>query len=482
MELRDTLKKVKNYKIISDIYNGNNFCQCGERLTLENLQFCDLGHSLRCKCGIKYFLISGIDRFEEIIVDTKYGYGHNGRFIIRKLMTYITIDSENKAYIPESIREESEYLIIKANSNYLSNLTEVGIQYYNDNLEVTPTIKDKFFDSFTMNDLKFMGESFKKICDEKNIKPNYGEIVKSFTNNYNNMKYEEFLRAIFGEYIVEAFYNCGLEYLLDYNLAQRINTIEKSIFINKKATTPSEILEIPQGVIDLISKNKWNLSYINEIQKFIKYNSYESFKILIENNYDLFNIESLNNISRLLEYGYKASKLVTYVEEIIKDENLESKDIIQYLVDSISMSRRMEIDFSYYGKNLKKRHDKIVENYSIVIDEINNKKIKLIKDNLVIKQYGNEYVTIIPENIEQIKNEGIKQKNCVLSYVSKIGLDETIILFIRKSDNLNESYITLEITKNKMCQAKRALNKSIDIKDKRYLYNLAILNNWEYRL
>lgn len=73
------------------------------------------------------------------------------------------------------------------------------------------------------------------------------------------------------------------------------------------------------------------------------------------------------------------------------------------------------------------------------------------------------YIVIVPTTVEQIHEEGRKQKNCVAGYISDIANGETYVVLVRKKATPNVALITCQITPG-----------NLDIRQERYSLNREI--------
>ena len=101
---------------------------------------------------------------------------------------------------------------------------------------------------------------------------------------------------------------------------------------------------------------------------------------------------------------------------------------------------------------------------------------KKIEDRLkIIEKYkyrDNELEVIFPQNIEDLFQEGRNNHNCVGSYCDRYANGSSNIGFIRKIDNPEQSYITIEVNSDftKVNQAFYSSNRDItSIRDIKFI-------------
>ena len=147
--------------------------------------------------------------------------------------------------------------------------------------------------------------------------------------------------------------------------------------------------------------------------------------------------------------------------------------------------------FIYMPNNFKQVHDRVAKEYKDLKDrkaaaekkrrdKLVAKKMQKIKkgmeeifsknagvDALNIK--GNGLILIVPENSAAIKEEGEALHHCVGTYIERVAKGETAIFFIRKENEPNKPYYTLEWRDNKVIQCRGMNNCSVTDKVKAFV-------------
>jgi len=115
----------------------------------------------------------------------------------------------------------------------------------------------------------------------------------------------------------------------------------------------------------------------------------------------------------------------------------------------------MRNEFNLYPKVFKEAHDRKMEEYKIFIDRREREKrlrvsriiekMKTDRDNIPVFNMSYKGMFIrLPANADEIRKEGEQLHHCVGTYVNRVANGETVILFIRKKDNPDKSWFTLE--------------------------------------
>ena len=87
--------------------------------------------------------------------------------------------------------------------------------------------------------------------------------------------------------------------------------------------------------------------------------------------------------------------------------------------------------------------------YIAKADEINNRKMSEYQEyhRNALTCETDTHIVIVPTTIEELRNEGKAQGNCVGGYGSAIGNKERNVVFIRRKSDPNRAYITCDITR-----------------------------------
>ncbi len=93
------------------------------------------------------------------------------------------------------------------------------------------------------------------------------------------------------------------------------------------------------------------------------------------------------------------------------------------------------------------------EDYDKAIARANRKRIYEWQERI------GDYVVRYPQTINDFCREAIYMQNCLMSYVEPYINNDTTLLFMRKKDDVNMPFITIEIYKNELMQAYHRFNK-----------------------
>lgn len=257
--------------------------------------------------------------------------------------------------------------------------------------------------------------------------------------------------------------------------------------INEEGTTPSTILNLSKYSIKQLIK------YQPLVNHFIETNLVNVLKLLEKRLGDrivpYFNtfVELSNdyptwlnyiNVSKLIELVTNANisinKLYKYMYE---DAPLNQflyipASILDLLCDSFNMTKDLNIDFDKAPSSLERYHNTLVKEIKILNDKDNDAAINRVSNKYkhleyiseideTTNTYKNKYSIIIPKTANDLIMEGKRMNHCVGSYIERMKKNISIILFVRLSDNINTSFVTMEYNPvtNSIVQIKARYNE-----------------------
>lgn len=156
----------------------------------------------------------------------------------------------------------------------------------------------------------------------------------------------------------------------------------------------------------------------------------------------------------------------------LKKQSEEPDKAVEYWVDYLVMAKQLRYELDdeivYKPKNIKYRHDELVDmiNRSNAKEEVKRITDKFKNIQSVIKrtknlyEYRNDkYVFIMPDTVEDIIVEGKNLHICVSTtdrYFERINNEETYIGFVRNAEHPGLSYYTIEFEPNGTVRQKRS--------------------------
>jgi DNA-directed RNA polymerase subunit RPC12/RpoP len=129
---------------------------------------------------------------------------------------------------------------------------------------------------------------------------------------------------------------------------------------------------------------------------------------------------------------------------------------IDYIENSKLLGYDLENEFVLFPKHLKSAHDRAAQ---AAVDMINREKDKKLQDkmNAIRDKYyfeSKNFMIRIPQTTGEIIKEGQDLHHCVGTYVERVVRGECIILFVRRKDDIETSFFTMEIKNNEVVQCR----------------------------
>jgi len=162
-----------------------------------------------------------------------------------------------------------------------------------------------------------------------------------------------------------------------------------------------------------------------------------------------------------------------YLQRNMQREKMRLSDVITTWTDYLSMAARLGYDLNdeiiYRTNKLKLRHDQLVEiieqeNMMLQAGEILRDFPHVEEHMRSVKatyEYGDEHYTVlVPDRIEDILNEGRNLHHCVDKqdrYWDRLERKESYVFFLRRTNNIEQSYYTLEVEPGGTIRQKRTM-------------------------
>lgn len=185
-------------------------------------------------------------------------------------------------------------------------------------------------------------------------------------------------------------------------------------------------------------------------------------------------------------------QIMNYILRQRKQIKVSIEEILRLWRDYLSMALRMKMDVEkeliYKPKDVKQAHDEIVRlcggaDVAKRSGEIVQKfpDVETIMQALKKKfEYGDErYMVVVPESIEDIIYEGRTLGHCLDKsdiYFDRIQRKESFIVFLRKTEDIEKPYYTLEVEPDGTARQKRTTG---DRQDKDFQEAVSFIRKWQ---
>lgn len=155
----------------------------------------------------------------------------------------------------------------------------------------------------------------------------------------------------------------------------------------------------------------------------------------------------------------KGTKLIRFQNWVIKNsvKAYEYRDY-QNMLEKLGIA--FEGDFRIMPKNFKQAHADAIKAYNNIQDEIKKQGYhKRLQKLLGLEQTIGNYTFVLPKELQELKEEGKNLSHCVGSYADRVARGETVIVFVRQKEKVDNPLYTLEISGGKIVQLRGNKNK-----------------------
>lgn len=113
-----------------------------------------------------------------------------------------------------------------------------------------------------------------------------------------------------------------------------------------------------------------------------------------------------------------------------------------------------------YPKDINAAHNDATKKFNIITQEAKIKDFENIREKFKDQTYQSMgFAVLIPIDAQDVLREGKVLSHCVGSYINDIASGNTMILFVRKADDLETPYYTMEYREGKIAQCRGDHNK-----------------------
>ena len=171
----------------------------------------------------------------------------------------------------------------------------------------------------------------------------------------------------------------------------------------------------------------------------------------------------MNQLCKMTGFSYE--RIDRYIDSnkahCSKGTSLTIDEYFDYLNMMIKLNCPPTSELLAFPKDFKNAHDDAVKKFNAIKLEIKNQSYQNFLINLMVLEFSdNGLSVIVPKNLVEIVQEGKSLSHCVGSYVDSVQNGKTIILFIRKTNEIDKPYYTLEYRNKHVVQCRGRNNKS----------------------
>lgn len=300
---------------------------------------------------------------------------------------------------------------------------------------------------------QFKNSMFMKYFEDKGRTVSYGKVNVYLSRYIQFPALEKFLKLGY-KTLAEQIVKDGLRY------SGKFLKINESSFLKMLQMNRNEL-----KILNQLPKERISFSDVRLIQEYRGIS--EKDFLLLRNWRHLARFEH-----RLQDAMKDASlaKIFGYIEKNCPDNP-------ELYFDYLDLRKKLEHpkkDSIMYPKDIKAAHDRYVKEWREVVDQKEAEELKQCNEKWKERVFNMEssikyhfentkYKIVIPKDINDFKKEGDDLNHCVYTnYFKKAAKGETTIFFIRKQEELDKAFFTLEIKDGKVIQCHGYDNKTAE--------------------
>ena len=220
-----------------------------------------------------------------------------------------------------------------------------------------------------------------------------------------------------------------------------------------------EVLGVEKQYLPMMQEMDMNRRTLRLLQQFLKEGIHPPQDLMHWCQHNrVLDLEDLRTCLRHMTPNRMIRYLAQQCEAAPKDFTLESyyrttrekkafglyKDYLRFCRD---LGYDLTDEFILFPRHLKEAHDRVAEMFDKRKAQIYNEKIAAQYEALVSQyQMSKAGLTVIPpKSAAEIVEEGQKLHHCVGGYVSRVAKKECTILFLRREEQPEEPYYTMEL-------------------------------------
>lgn len=186
------------------------------------------------------------------------------------------------------------------------------------------------------------------------------------------------------------------------------------------------------------------------------------------------NIWTWERVMKLIEW-VEPKKLLRYItKQEEKGIRVRLSDFGDYIKDCQTLEKDLTKKETLFPADFPKAHEHTSKEVIAKRELIKSKKWKRrqeeIENRYQMKDGNRKFLLLTPKSVDDLVNEGEHMHNCVGTYADRVARGECDILFLRKSENPEESYITIEIDPRNgtIRQAREKYNKDVESEEAKH--------------
>jgi len=259
----------------------------------------------------------------------------------------------------------------------------------------------------------------------------------------------------------------------------------------KNGNNINEITKLPKFAWHLLKEEGMtrDISKWNEFRIWVQKDNLSKEQLETIVNLRINDMQVIKSFRGILNSEYNGKKLYTldsllnYLSRVDMHQAIRTQEAVIILRDYIRMALECGIEPVTNSNSLKREHDVAMRNHQIIL-EAKRKEYQaslggLFRDrSKELEKYeykGEDLQVIVPKEIEDLLQEGRNNNNCVGGYIERFAKGTSNIFFIRKNENPEKSYITIELNNDFSNYRQAYYSSNRDITDPK---DLSFIRKW----
>lgn len=328
---------------------------------------------------------------------------------------------------------------------------------------------DKFFISDLNGILKYSGlPEFIEQAPQNITKSKHGNIRQGETTSrdilsfiYDTLRYD----------VVEKIVKQGLaeEYLAskadDYSVSSKEDS-DVIVNLNLKAETVQDAFGVSKALLKYYRETKKKLGCELTMRTLQKLYAIDN-AILGEDAYwcDKFKVPltSITNIQKVVPLS--VAQITSYLERVRIAQMFNPVPAASEWRDYLDACKSLDMDLTdrhvLYPRALKTEHDVVMAKQRFVVDETVRKSfMEAVAEYKSLEYHRDDYFIKVPETMESMFEEGRKLNHCCGRYVDDVAEGKAFVLFLRRKENPDEPFLSIEVLPDMSVQQVRGMNDS----------------------
>ena len=270
-----------------------------------------------------------------------------------------------------------------------------------------------------------------------------------------------YFNAMQGSPFVEMFSKIGLSSLVDDLICETVPKKIPAYLQNPDDKCPIKKLTKPQ-MKELVKHDCGLEKLVQYIQVYKKDTDamYSDFDYIAR----LSHPRHVLDVLRVGIPGMTVKKMREYIERVDEAQCCPPGESVQLWADYLRMLKQLECDLTdgslIYPNSLKREHDKAVRKVTQVADKkLAEQFRKQAAENEWCTWADDSFKVLIPHEIAELYEEGRKLHHCVGTYGKAVANGNCTIVFIRRTEEEDLPFCTVEIRNKHIVQARGISNR-----------------------